>query len=93
MLEEQNRRVKEVFIVPRRSYILPLLLVVVMLLGGWALQNKLVEKDVRIAALENQLASWDKVSQSQGPVFPALKTMHLIKSNDLTALSSLVHPT
>lgn len=90
---EEDRLAKEACSLFKRSHLLPLLLIVVMVLGGWALQKQLVEKDKRIVTLERQIDFWDKVSASQKPLFPALEAMQFIKNNDMTALSALVHPT
>ncbi len=74
-----------------------LLVLTIALLAGCAaqpgLQNQLAEKDGRISALEDQVAKWQTLSEAQGPLLPALRTIALLKNQDLAALSALVHPT
>lgn len=80
----------------KKSHLLLSLLLVAVLLAGCAdqtgLQKQLVEKDSRIAVLEDQVAIWERLSESQGPLLTALDAIQLIKSKDLTGLSALVHP-
>lgn len=81
-----------------KKHRLPLLLfLAIVLLAGCTAptgqQQLLTEKDGRIAALENQVAKWQRLSEPQEPLFAALNAMQLIKNKDLNGLSTLVHPT
>lgn len=82
-------------LIKKGHLLLPLLLVAV-LLGGCSgqtgLQKQLEEKDSRIAVLQGQVATWERLSASQQPLMTALNAIQLIKSKDLAGLSALVHP-
>lgn len=88
---------KEVLILLKKQRVSLLLVLTIALLAGCAaqpgLQNQLAEKDGRISALEDQVAKWQTLSEAQGPLLPALRTIALLKNQDLAALSALVHPT
>lgn len=80
----------------KKSYPLLFMLLAAVLLVGCSdqagLKQQLEERDRRIATLEEQVATLERLSNMQGPLLRALDAIQLIKSKDLAGLAEIVHP-
>ncbi|NLY53785.1 MAG: hypothetical protein GX060_04075 [Firmicutes bacterium] len=72
-----------------RKILFALVIVAVSLLGC---TSQGAEQEARIAGLEQELAAWEKLSQSQQPLLSALQVVQLLKEKDFAGLANWVHP-